>query len=188
MSARRRLSESISEGEAISLIVRVSSVDEAADAEAAGAEGLAATVSVATAIVASTTLPVLVWGGSAEIAGATGVAAWLLVAEEHAGRLEEEFAAVRELGLECVVDVHDDEELQDVLASVDPEIILLSPRSAEDDEAAVDRVLELLPDVPAGKLAVGELSDASGEDVLALERAGFDAVLVNAADLAAVRS
>ena len=39
-------------------------------------------------------------------------------------------------------------------------------------------MLELLPDVPAGKLAIAELVDATREDVEELERAGVDAVLV----------
>jgi indole-3-glycerol phosphate synthase len=39
-------------------------------------------------------------------------------------------------------------------------------------------LLELLPDVPAGKLAIAELASASRDEVLELERAGVDAVLV----------
>jgi predicted TIM-barrel enzyme len=39
-------------------------------------------------------------------------------------------------------------------------------------------VLDLLPDVPAGKLAIAELSGASQDDVGALERAGFDGIIV----------
>ena len=44
-------------------------------------------------------------------------------------------------------------------------------------------MLELLPDVPAGKLAVAYLPDATQDDVEALERAGVDAVVVNASDV-----
>jgi len=39
-------------------------------------------------------------------------------------------------------------------------------------------VLDLLPDVPAGKLAIAEVQIRSSEDVAALERAGVDAVIV----------
>ena len=39
-------------------------------------------------------------------------------------------------------------------------------------------MLELLPDVPAGKLVLAELPSANDEDLLALERAGVDAILV----------
>ena len=39
-------------------------------------------------------------------------------------------------------------------------------------------MLELLPDVPAGKLAIAQVEVATRDEVLALERAGVDAVLV----------
>ena len=39
-------------------------------------------------------------------------------------------------------------------------------------------MIELLPDVPAGKLAIAEVDVESRDEVVALERAGFDAVLV----------
>ena len=45
-------------------------------------------------------------------------------------------------------------------------------------------MLELLPDVPAGKLAIAHVDVSSREEVLALERAGIDAVLVNDASVA----
>jgi indole-3-glycerol phosphate synthase len=45
-------------------------------------------------------------------------------------------------------------------------------------------LLELLHDVPAGKLAIAELPDATPEDVSELERSGVDAVLVGQAVLA----
>jgi indole-3-glycerol phosphate synthase len=56
--------------------------------------------------------------------------------------------------------------------------VLLTADTAEEEQSPLDRVLELLPDVPAGKLAIAELVDASREDVEELERAGIDAVLV----------
>ena len=45
-------------------------------------------------------------------------------------------------------------------------------------------LLGLLHDVPAGKLAIAELHDATAEDVAELERSGVDAVLVAPADVA----
>ena len=64
----------------------------------------------------------------------------------------------------------------------DPEVFLLSvPEDADEDPLAV--LLELLHDVPAGKLAIAELSDATPEDVAELERSGVDAVLVSSGGL-----
>jgi hypothetical protein len=63
-----------------------------------------------------------------------------------------------------------------VLEEIDPEILLLAP-SRDADPA--EGVLGLLPDVPAGKLAIGALQQATEDDLGALERAGVDAVLID---------
>ena len=169
------MSEAISEGDAISTLVRVTTAAEAAAAESSGAEGVA-TSGVVADVREATSLPILVAGASPEEASASGADAWLLVAEGE-DELEPRHSLARELGLECVVDVADEEELETVLERIDPEIVLLSPREAEEEDA-IDRVLELLPDVPAGKLVLAELPAAYDEDLLALERAGVDAILV----------
>jgi indole-3-glycerol phosphate synthase len=44
-------------------------------------------------------------------------------------------------------------------------------------------VLELLPDVPAGKLAIADVDVMTRDEALTLERAGFDAVLVRPGDI-----
>jgi hypothetical protein len=62
----------------------------------------------------------------------------------------------------------------------DPDLFVLA---AEDDEA-LERVLDLLPDVPAGKLVVAELPRISRADVEELESAGVDAVIVRAGNIA----
>lgn len=172
MTGSRRLSQAISEGDGISLIASVDSPDEARAAEEAGAEGIAVAGSV-DGLRESTGLPVL-WrtAGSPE----SGEADACVLGPED----EERHAHVLALGLEPVVEVHDEEELELVLERLDPEIFLLSGRSAEDDEEPLDRVLSLLPDLPAGKLAIAEVNVTGPEDVVALERAGIDAVLVEA--------
>lgn len=180
MNGRRRVSEIISEGEGISLLVQVASAAEASSAEGAGAEAVVAPPGVHADVVEATSLPVLARGASPGQAAAAGVDAWLLVAELHENDLAEQHAAAHDAGVECVVDVRDEEELERVLHEIDAEIVLLSPRSAEHGEEAVDRLLELLPDVPAGMLVVAELVAGTDEEVLALERAGVDAVLVGA--------
>lgn len=183
MSARQRLSESISEGDGISTVVHVTGPAGAVEAEARGAEGILVTGSVE-GIRAATSLPLLVRGQAPDEAGASGADAWLLVAQIDRDELEERYSHARGLGLECVVEVRDEEELEAVLTRIDPEIVLLSSRGAERIEDAVDYVLELLPDVPAGKLVAAELDAPTIEDLEALERAGVDAVLVGSSGLA----
>lgn len=183
MTGPRRLSQAISEGDGISVLVQVADAAAAASAEAQGAEGVVIEAAVP-GVRGSTGLPILFVGGSPEEARAAGADAWLLVAEREGEEgLEELYRRAQGLGLECVVDVHDEEELQAVLERIDPEIVLLSPRRAGGGEEALDRVLDLLPDLPAGKLAIAELRTTTREEVAALERAGVDAVLVGPGDV-----
>jgi len=176
----RRLSQAISEGDGISVLVFVSDLEAAQAAAADGAEGIALTGAV-TGIREATPLPILYEGIGPGQAREAGADAWSLRVEDARDEdelLERHYAEAAELGLECVVDVQDEEELELALERLDPEIFLLSPRDADEDEDPLERILDLLPDVPAGKLAIAELETATRDEVIALERAGVDAVLV----------
>jgi indole-3-glycerol phosphate synthase len=180
------LSQAISEGDGISIIALVRDADGARSAEEQGAEGLAI-MAVVEGARDATDLPVLFrHDAPPEDAGAAGADACLIVVEEHDDEddLEELHERARALGLEVVADVHDDDSLAASLERIDPEIFLLSPRDAEDDEEDIEKILDLLPDVPAGKLAIADLPAATREDVIALERAGVDAVLVDTKKIA----
>jgi indole-3-glycerol phosphate synthase len=93
-------------------------------------------------------------------------------------------ARAEERGLDCVVEVRNDEELEAALERLDPEIFLLAARGEASDEHPLEWALELLEDVPAGKLAVAEGAAVSRDDIAELERAGVDAVIVGAGDVA----
>jgi indole-3-glycerol phosphate synthase len=185
MPGSRRFSQAISEGDGISVIVPVATVHAARAAELQGAEAIVLTHAVAH-IHEATSLPILWRGnGSLEQAHEAGADACVVVVGEHgdAGdRLERLCALAAELGLDCVLDVRDDEEIELALERIDPEIFLLSSGDLDADEDPLDHVLELLPDVPAGKLAVADLHIRGRDDVAALERAGVDAVAVGAGD------
>lgn len=185
MTGSRRLSQAISEGDGISVIASVADAGAARAAEEQGAEGIALGAP-APGVREATGLPILFRAGAPDEALEAGADACLLVVElvDDEGRLEELHAHAHELGLEVVVDVHDEEELEQTLERIDPEIFLLSPRGAEEDEPHLERVLDLLPDVPAGKLVIADLVTATREEVAALERAGVDAVLVGSGDVA----
>jgi indole-3-glycerol phosphate synthase len=184
--AARRFSQAISEGDGISVLVDVYDGDSARAAEAQGAEAVVVGSGV-DVVRAATELPILCRAtDSLERAARDGADACLLVVEDHeedGDSLERLYAAAVELELDCVVEVRSDEELELALARLDPEIFLLA-RSREDGEDPVDRALDLLPDVPAGKLAVAEAAISTRDEVVELERAGFDAVIVGARDVA----
>lgn len=169
----RRLSQAIAEGDGISVLVHVGDAESARRAEEGGAEGIVVS-SGATDLRNHTMLPLLAYGPRPDDAAADAV---VLAAEDPdvlAGLVER----CHELGLEYVVRVRDDGELERALEHVDPEILLLVADEADEEQEPLDRVLELLHDVPAGKLAIAELAGASRDDVETLERAGVDAVLV----------
>jgi NAD(P)H-dependent flavin oxidoreductase YrpB (nitropropane dioxygenase family) len=170
----RRLSQAIAEGDGISVLVHVGDADGALRAEAGGAEGIVVRA-VDADLRSRTLLPLLAYGPEPEDA-AEADAVVLQAADEES--LHTRVERCEELGLEIVVRVRDDEELEHAFEHVDPEIVLLTADAAEGEQSPLDRVLELLPDVPAGKLAIAELVDASRDDVEELERAGIDAVLV----------
>jgi hypothetical protein len=159
----RRLSQRISEGDGISIIVCVEDAGAARDAEEQGAEAIAVAAAI-DGIREATTLPLL-WIGE----GLPGDADAVCV------RPDDEI--LEHDGLEAVVEVDDEEQIEQALELFDPEIFLLSGHHGEDDDP-LDKVLELLPDVPAGKLAIARVHVTSRDEVLALERAGVDAVLV----------
>ena len=166
MTGSRRLSQRISEGDGISIIVCVDDAGAARDAEEQGAEAIAI-ASAIDGIRDATSLPVLWLGG-----GAPGDADAVCM------RPDDETAAHPHL--EAVVDVRDEEELERALETIDPEVFLLNVSGADEDVDPLDAVLELLPDVPAGKLAIARVDVTTRDEVLALERAGVDAVLVPA--------
>ena len=177
MTGSRRLSQAISAGDGISVIAVVGDAAARA-AEEQGAEALAVTGAVA-GLRDATSLPILWLGATA----AENADACLLRVGEADSEFEAPYDAIVGGGYECVVDVSNEEELRLVLEWIDPEIFLLSPREAGEGVEALERVLDLLPDVPAGKLAIAELPLTTREDVVALERAGVDAVLVASGDV-----
>ena len=189
MRSDRRFSQAISEGDGISLIADVGDVATARSAAEEGAEAIAVRGEVGD-LREVTELPVL-WrsAGSPSEAALAGADAWLVTvasAGEDTEWLVRQHAEAIELGLDCVVEVRTEEQIELALELLDPEIFLLA--AGEDhDGNALDGALELLPDVPAGKLAVADVPGSSREQVEELERAGVDAVIVGArhvADLA----
>jgi hypothetical protein len=160
----RRLSQLISEGDGIAIIVRVADGDAARMAQEEGAKAIAFDRPI-DGIRAQTTLPLL-WLAAESPVDCDAVA------------IRPEDADVVANGLETVMEVRDEEELEAALEEHDPEIFLISPAPEDDESDLLELALELLPDVPAGKLAIADVDVGHRDEVLQLERAGFDAVLV----------
>ncbi len=172
----RRLSQAISEGERISLLFELADNGGAEVASALGAEGFV--VRGSSFRRGDSGLPVLAYGATPEQAAAFGADAVVVLANSEAEELAVLAEQAAKLGLELVVHAADEDDLARALDQLDPEIVLLATGPDHDSHEPLDRLLELLPDVPAGKLAIALLSAASRADVEELERAGIDAVVV----------
>jgi indole-3-glycerol phosphate synthase len=183
----RRFSQAISEGDGISVVALVEDLDAARSAEEQGAEALVLRAPV-DGLRDATGLPLL-WRppGSPDGARQAGADACVLAVaglDDDGEALERLHRNALDLGLECAVEVRDERELGLALERVDPEIFLLSSFGGDAADEPLERALELLPDVPAGKLAVAEVDVAGREEVAELERAGVDAVIVRTGNIA----
>jgi indole-3-glycerol phosphate synthase len=90
------------------------------------------------------------------------------------------YGIARQLELDAIVEVHDEEELERALA-VDADVIGINNRNLSDFGVDLTVTFELLTDVPAGKTVVSESGIHTREDVEELEQVGVDAVLVGEA-------
>ncbi len=114
----------------------------------------------------------------ARLAGAD--AALLIVAALEPDELADLLHVGSELGLDCLVEVHDDEDVG-IAVDAGAEIIGINNRNLKTLEVDTNTVLELLPDVPAGTVVVAESGITEYADVRPLEEAGVDAILVGEA-------
>ncbi|HEY7150886.1 MAG TPA: indole-3-glycerol phosphate synthase TrpC [Solirubrobacterales bacterium] len=101
----------------------------------------------------------------------------LIVAGLDDQRLEELYVNARELDLDCLVEVHDEADLERALA-VGADVIGINNRNLDDFNVDIETTIELLTDVPAGKAVVSESGYARREQLDELERIGVDAVLM----------
>ncbi|MFL5960801.1 MAG: hypothetical protein ACJ75G_11100 [Gaiellaceae bacterium] len=184
MSRIRRFSHAIAEGDGISVVAAVEDAQAARAAEAQRAEALVV-VGDPALVREATGLPIL-WRAESALERAVEVADAVNLAigedDDAAGRLQRRHEEALALGLDCAVEVRNEEELEQALELVDPEIFLLAPPPG-DSETRFEAMLDLLAAVPAGKLAVADLRVTTEYEVHELERAGVDAVIVHAADV-----
>ncbi len=114
----------------------------------------------------------------ARAAGADAVL--LIVAAMPVAQLGALMGVASDLGMDCLVEVHDEGEVE---AAVDAgaEVIGVNNRDLHSLEVDLDTTFRLLADVPAGTVVVAESGITRADDVERLERAGVDAILVGEA-------
>jgi indole-3-glycerol phosphate synthase len=107
-------------------------------------------------------------------------AALLIVAALGPGQLREMLAVAQSIWLQCLVEVHDEKELELAL-NVGAEIIGVNHRNLKTFEVDTSLSLRLMPLIPAGHIVIAESGIASAEDVVPLKRAGIHGILVGEA-------
>ena len=108
----------------------------------------------------------------------------LIVRALDGDELRSMYQQARELDLDCLVEVHNAQELERAL-DLDVEIIGINNRDLDTGEILNDLTFELMPDVPAGKTVVSASGIKTEAAVLELDRIGVDAVLVGSIFMAA---
>lgn len=111
----------------------------------------------------------------ARVAGAD--AALLIVAALERQALADLMAQASDLGLDALVEVHDEHEVETAV-DAGAELIGINNRDLHTLEVDLETTFRLLADVPAGTVVVAESGIGAHEDVERLERAGVDAILV----------
>mgnify|MGYP003377658229 CR=1 FL=1 len=114
----------------------------------------------------------------ARVAGADAVL--LIVAALGRDRLEELMRDAHDLGLDCLVEVHGEDEVEDAVEA-GAEIIGINNRDLHNLEVDLETTFRLLPDIPAGTVVVAESGITERAHVRDLEDAGVDAILVGEA-------
>ncbi|HEX7278450.1 MAG TPA: indole-3-glycerol phosphate synthase TrpC [Solirubrobacterales bacterium] len=86
----------------------------------------------------------------------------------------------RSIDLDCLVEVHDAEEMERALEA-GAEVIGINNRNLDDMSVDIGTTFELMPDVPAGKAVVAESGISGRGELEELDRVGVDAVLIGGA-------
>ncbi|MDH3773741.1 MAG: indole-3-glycerol phosphate synthase TrpC, partial [Deltaproteobacteria bacterium] len=111
-------------------------------------------------------------------ARAAGADALLLIAAilEQSSLLEL-LAMARDLSMACLVEVHNEEEMERVLTT-DARIIGINNRNLRTFQVSLDTTFKLRPSIPSDRLVVSESGIQEQSDLQSLAAAGVDAVLV----------
>jgi indole-3-glycerol phosphate synthase len=182
-----RFRQAIAEGDGISIVPSLEGdvAELAALAEEAGAEAVAVLPRDARAARAAMSLPLVVDGlqdrRELDELVEAAVDGCVFVYDLDAGKgelIDELYPAVEVLRTDCAVEVRESEDLAEILERFDPEI-LVAASAHSDDEDELEHILDLLADIPAGKLVIARPRQPIDRgQVVALERAGVDGVLV----------
>ena len=102
----------------------------------------------------------------------------IIVAALDDGMMAEFEAAAREQGLDVLVEVHDEGEMERALTRLNSRLIGVNNRNLKTFEVDINTTARMRALLPPGKIVVGESGIRTVEDVQAMSAMGCDAILV----------
>lgn len=106
-----------------------------------------------------------------------GASAILLIVKALKDRLKEFIDLAHFIGLDALVEIHDDDELK-IALNAGAQIIGVNSRNLETFEVSLDTAMQLAPKIPKGIVKIAESGISSIESVHQMHQAGFDGVLI----------
>jgi len=92
-------------------------------------------------------------------------------------QLKDYQALAFELGMACLVEVHDGKELERVL-KIKPKIVGVNNRNLKTFDVSLKTSLDLIPSIPKGVVAISESGLKTREDLVKLKEAGYAGFLI----------
>lgn len=102
----------------------------------------------------------------------------LIVAALDDSELADYSALARELELDVLVEVHDEDELQRALSNTASDLIGVNQRDLVTFEVDTERAVRVVAEIPDDVVKVAESGVSGRDDAITLAAAGYDAVLV----------
>ena len=110
-------------------------------------------------------------------AKAIGADVILLIAACLTVQQVKEFSALsKELGLEVLLEVHNEEELEHICNDVD--FVGVNNRNLKTFKVDINTSLQLFPQIPADKIAISESGISNVDSIVTLKQAGFKGFLI----------
>lgn len=101
----------------------------------------------------------------------------LIAAILERGQAEEYFHLSKELGIDVLFEVHDEEDLEKAIL-INADIIGINNRNLKTLNIDLSTTLRLKKDIPKDKIVVSESGIRDRRDVITLQNAGIDAMLI----------
>jgi indole-3-glycerol phosphate synthase len=176
-------------GEELAFVVRVESADDALveQAEEAEVSGLAAALEPLSELAGRSEIPLLLTDVvvdpyqlyEARLAGAGGVVLIAAAFDDEEDQLADLHAVATSIGLDVILEVAEEDEIEHVLEVLDPDSFLIRNRDVErGGPVDFERTFSLLEEIPAGKFLLSQGGIRTRGAAVGLERAGVDGAIV----------